>query len=82
MKRQINGLRDADRCAVGQIPDGVFRVRVQGAKFQRQAQKPYYTVTLSILEPIAFRRAGNFEPHLLHSESPVEAQLVSAGLWL
>ena len=54
MKRQIAGLRDADRCAVDQIPDGVFLVRVQRAKFQRQAQKPYYTLSLAILEPSRF----------------------------
>ena len=82
MKRQIAGLHDADRCAVGQIPDGVFLVRVQRARFQRQAQKPYYTLTLSILEPMRFVRAGHLEPHLLHSESPVEAELVSARLRL
>ena len=58
MKRQITGLRDADRCAVGQIPDGVFLVRVQRAKFQRQAQKPYYTLSLSILEPMRFAGQG------------------------
>ena len=55
MKRQITGLHAADRCAIDQIPDGVFLVRVQRAKFQRQAQKPYYTITLAILEPIRFR---------------------------
>ena len=54
MKRQIAGLHDADRCAVVPIPDGVFLVRVQRAKFQRQAQKPYYALTLSILEPMRF----------------------------
>ncbi len=58
MKRQIAGLRDADRCAVGHIPDGVFLVRVQRARFQRQAQKPYYTLTLSILEPMRFVGQG------------------------
>ena len=58
MKRQITGLHDADRCGVGQIPDGVFLVRVQRAKFQRQAQKPYYTLTLSILEPARFAGQG------------------------
>jgi hypothetical protein len=58
MKREIAGLRDADRCAVGQIPDGVFLVRVQRARFQRQAQKPYYTLTLSILEPMRFAGQG------------------------
>ena len=31
MKRQITGLHAADRCAVDQIPDGVFLVRVQRA---------------------------------------------------
>ena len=33
MKRQITGLHAADRCAVDQIPDGVFLVRVQRAQF-------------------------------------------------
>ena len=58
MKRQITGLHDADRCAVHQIPDGVFLVRVQRAMFQRQAQKPYYRLTLSILEPVRFAGQG------------------------
>lgn len=59
MKRPIAGLHDADRCAPDQIPDGVFLVRVQRTRFQRQAQKRYYTLTLAILEP---RR---FSAHLL-----------------
>ena len=54
MKRQIRGLHAADSCAAGQIPDGVFLVQVERAKFQRQAQKPYYTVTLAIVEPVRF----------------------------
>jgi hypothetical protein len=58
MKRQITGLHDADRCRVDRIPDGVFLVQVQRAKFQRQAQKPYYTLTLSILEPVRFAGQG------------------------
>src|SRR6202158_5380661 len=58
MKRQITGSHDADRCSVAQIPDGVFLVRVQRARFQRQAQKPYYTLTLSILEPVRFAGQG------------------------
>jgi hypothetical protein len=56
MKRQINGLHAADRCVSDQIPDGVFLVRVQGVHFRRQAQKPHYTLTLAILEPV--RLAG------------------------
>ncbi len=54
MKRQITGLHAADRCAADQIPDGVFLVRVQRVQFRRQAQKPYYTLTLAILEPSRF----------------------------
>ena len=54
MRRQITGLRAADRCAPDQIPDGIFLVRVQKVGFRRQAQKPYYTVGLIILEPNRF----------------------------
>ena len=54
MKRQISGLHAADRCAADQIPDGIFLVRVQNIQFRRHTQKPYYTVTLTILEPSRF----------------------------
>jgi hypothetical protein len=54
VKRQITGLSAADRCAPNQIPDGVFLVRVQKATFRRQAQKPYYTLGLTVLEPKRF----------------------------
>ena len=61
MRRQINGLHAADRCAADQIPDGVFLVRVQRVQFRRQAPKPYYTLALAILEP------GRFAGHILSS---------------
>ena len=54
MRRQIAGLHAADRCAADQIPDGLFLVRVQRVQFRRQAQKPYYTLALAILEPSRF----------------------------
>jgi hypothetical protein len=54
MKRQINGLHSADRSGGDQIPDGVYLVRVQRVRFQRQAQKPYYTLTLNTLQPDRF----------------------------
>jgi hypothetical protein len=54
LKRQINGLHEADRFAADQIPDGVFLVSVQKVKFHRQSQKPYYTITLAIVEPTRF----------------------------
>ena len=56
MKRQIAGLHAADRCAADQVPDGIFLVRVQKAHFLRQAQKPYYTLSLAILEPNRFAK--------------------------
>ena len=54
MRRQIAGLHAADRCAADQIPDGLFLVRVLKVQFRRMAQKPYYTLTLAILEPSRF----------------------------
>jgi hypothetical protein len=54
MKRQIAGLHAADCGANGQIPDGIFLVRVQRVQFHRQAPKPYYTLALAILEPSRF----------------------------
>lgn len=54
MKRQIIGLRAADQCAARQVPDGIFLVQVHRSSFRREAQKPYYTITMSILEPSRF----------------------------
>ena len=54
MKRQVPGLADAARDSRPEIPDGVFLVGVDGAQFRRHAQKPFYTVRLSILEPKAW----------------------------
>jgi hypothetical protein len=54
VRRQIKGLHAADRSAADQIPDGIFLVQVQRAKFQQQAQKPYYILALAILEPTRF----------------------------
>jgi hypothetical protein len=54
MRRQITGLHAADRSAADQVSDGIFLVQVQRVYFRRQAQKPYYTLTLTILEPSRF----------------------------
>ena len=54
MKRQITGLRTANHFAADQIPDGVFLVEVRKVIYRRQAQKPYYTLNLTILEPTPF----------------------------
>lgn len=52
MKRQIAGLRAASDAA--RLPDGLFLVRVQNMKFQRQAPKRYYTLLLIVVEPARF----------------------------
>jgi hypothetical protein len=54
MIRQIIGLSAADPCASDQVPDGIFLVKVQKARFYRQPQKPYYTLSVVILEPHRF----------------------------
>ena len=64
MRRQITGLHAADRYAADQIPDGVFLVRVQRVQFRRAAPKPYYSLSLAILEPSRF--AGDVLSSRLH----------------
>jgi hypothetical protein len=54
MRRQIDGLHEADRCAADQVPDGIFLASVQRISFRREARKNYYTVRLVILEPSRF----------------------------
>lgn len=54
MRRQITGLHAADRCAADQVPEGLFLVQVNRVYFRRQAQKPYYTLSLAIVEPLRF----------------------------
>ncbi len=54
MKRQVRGLADAAHDSRSEIPDGVFLVRVNGAQFRWHAQKPFYVLRLSILEPAEF----------------------------
>ena len=54
MKHQVPGLADVSRDSRPEIPDGVFPVRVDGAQFRRYAQKPFYLLRLSILEPNAW----------------------------
>ena len=51
MKRRIQGLHEADRSAPDEVPDGLFLVWVQRAQYRWHAQKPYYILRFSILEP-------------------------------
>ena len=51
MRRHIQGLHDADPSAIGQVPDGIFLVRVERAQYRWHALKPYYALRFSVLEP-------------------------------
>ena len=51
MKRQIAGLRAADTSRMGQIPDGIYLVRVQRVQFRKFAPKPYYNMALTVVKP-------------------------------
>ncbi len=51
MKRQVPGLAETAREQRPEIPDGIFLVRVASAQYRWHAQKPFYVLRLSILEP-------------------------------
>jgi hypothetical protein len=51
VKRRIQGLGDTARAVSDQVPDGVFLVRVDTAQYRWHAQKPFYILRLSVLEP-------------------------------
>src|SRR5579864_3521397 len=54
MKRRIDGLREAAQSAQNALPDGVFLVRVERVQYRWHAQKPFYILLLSVLEPYDF----------------------------
>lgn len=51
MKRRFQGLHQADQSGAADIPDGLFMVRVQRAQYRWNAQKPFYVLSFSVLEP-------------------------------
>ena len=51
MRRRIAGLHDADQSRAGEIPDGLFLVRVERAQHRWHAHKPYYVLRFAVLEP-------------------------------
>jgi len=54
MKRRIQGLGDTARSSADQVPDGVYLAHVERAQYRWHAQKPFYLVRLSVLEPVEF----------------------------
>jgi hypothetical protein len=51
MRRRIAGLHEADQSRAGEIPEGLFLVRVDRAQYRWHAQKPYYALCFAVLEP-------------------------------
>jgi hypothetical protein len=49
MKRRFAGLQETG--SPNEVPDGVFLVRVEKAEYRWHAQKPFYILRLSVLEP-------------------------------
>jgi hypothetical protein len=49
MKRRFAGLQET--ASAKQVTDGIFFVRVDKAEYRWHAQKPFYILRLSILEP-------------------------------
>jgi hypothetical protein len=49
MRRRFAGLQETG--SANEIPDGIFLVRVQKAEYHWHAQKPFYSLRLSVVEP-------------------------------
>jgi hypothetical protein len=54
MKRHVPGLAETARDAQSDVADGVFLVRVDGVQHCWRAQKRFYVLRLSVLEPKPF----------------------------
>ncbi len=54
MKRHLPGLSETACDSRPKIPDGIFLVRLDHAQHRWQAQKPFYVLRLSVVEPKAF----------------------------
>ena len=54
MKCHVPGLSDTARDSHSEVPDGIFLVRLDGAQHRWQAQKRFYLLRLSVLEPKPF----------------------------
>jgi len=64
MKRYVSGLNQASASSVEGLPDGLFLVRIERAQYRWHAQKSYFALVFSVLEPKGF--AGNRFPGRLY----------------
>ncbi|MGA9391595.1 MAG: hypothetical protein WBV69_14235 [Candidatus Sulfotelmatobacter sp.] len=51
MNRYFESLRPGDLSALHSVPDGLFLVRVDQARYRWQKQKPYYEIRFVVLKP-------------------------------
>ena len=51
MTRRFQGLNQTAQAATGEVPDGLYLVRVEKAQYQWHAHKPFYVLRFSVLEP-------------------------------
>ena len=54
MKRHVPGLSETARDSHSGVPDGIFLVRLENTQHRWQAQKRFYALRLSIIEPKPF----------------------------
>jgi hypothetical protein len=54
MTRRFQGLSQTTQPAPGEMPDGLYLVRVEKAQYRWHAHKPFYILRLSVLEPQEF----------------------------
>jgi len=54
MRRHLPGLSNTPGNTTDEIPDGVYLVRVDGVQYRWHAQKPFYLLRLSVIEPNSF----------------------------
>ena len=58
MRRYVSGLGQASATSAESLPDGLFLVRVERVQYRWHAQKPYYAVLFTVLEPKSFSGNG------------------------
>ena len=51
MTRRFQGLGQTAAISEQEVPDGVYLVRVEKTQYRWHAQKPFYSLRLSVLEP-------------------------------
>jgi hypothetical protein len=54
MSRRFQGLNQTAQPAPGELPDGLYLVRVEKSQYRWHAHKPFYILRLCVLEPQEF----------------------------